>query len=329
MLRSNSGWRGGTPTLQVLSATAVELGGEEVTARMAADFRASGAARFALEADVTRPWIVDAVESAPPGAVADWTFEPQAGRTQRLAIRLSQGVSPAKPLRLVITARRPFSPVLQKLGVDHLAPLRFRGATDDKRLVAVRPAEPYALKLSGAERIERLAADNLSPTELGLFAEPPKDLLFECDAGAGALRVSLIGREAKLSGTIHIDAAVGEGALRETCRLRCLPQSAGVERVLVQFFPRRQTAPRWTISGDEVSARKWSDREQTKAGWDASLETWELTLRHPKSTPFEITAVREVSAAEAAPASAGSEPLCADAGLFAGGNAADGKPGPA
>ncbi len=31
----------GAPTLQVLSATAVELGGEEVTARMAADFRAT------------------------------------------------------------------------------------------------------------------------------------------------------------------------------------------------------------------------------------------------------------------------------------------------
>ncbi len=135
------------PTLQVLSATAVDVGGEEVAARVAADFRVTGAARFTLEADVARPWIVDSVESTPPGGVADWTLEPQPGRTQRLAIRLSRGLSPAKPLRLLIMARRSFSAVLQKLGVDHLTPLRFRDATDDKRLVAVRPDEPYALKL--------------------------------------------------------------------------------------------------------------------------------------------------------------------------------------
>ncbi len=134
-------------------------------------------------------------------------------------------------------------------------------------------------------------------------------MLFECDARAGALRVSLIGREAKYSGTIHIDAAVGEAGLRETCVLRCVPQAGRVQRVLVQFFPRRRSAPRWSMGGDEVSARKWSDHEQTKAGWDASLETWELTLRHPKSTPFEITALREVSAAEATSASAGGGPF--------------------
>ena len=63
------------------------------------------------------------------------------------------------------------------------------------------------------------------------------------------------------------------------------------------------------MAGDEVSPRKWSDREQTKAGWDASLETWELTLRHPKRTPFEITAVRQIAAAEATSASAGGGPM--------------------
>ncbi len=301
-----------TPSLQALGATAVELGGEEVTARVAADFRVTETARFSLAADVSRPWIIDSVESMPPGAVADWTLEPETGPSQTLAIRLRRGLSPVKPLRLLITARRPFSAALQKLGVDHLAPLRFRDAAADKRLVAVRAADSYALKLSGAEQIERLGVDNLSPTELELFAQPPKDLLFACDARASSLRVSLIKREAKYSGTIRINAAVGEGVLRETCLLRCLPQSGLVNRVLVQFFPRRDTAPRWSLGGEEVFARKWSRHEQTMAGWDASLETWELTLRRPRNAAFEITAVREVSSPEAksAPASAaGSGPL--------------------
>ncbi len=155
-----------------------------------------------------------------------------------------------------------------------------------------------------------------------------KDLLFECDARASALRVSLVGQEAKYSGTIQIDAAVGDGALRETCLCVALPQSGRVDRVLVQFFPRREPAPRWTMGSEELSARKWSDREQTTAGWDASLETWELTLRRPRSTPFEITAVREVSAAEAAPASAGGgEPLVLTLASLPEATQSDGNPG--
>ena len=311
MLRSSCWLARRTPTLQVLSATAVELGGEEVTARMAADFRAGGAARFALEADVTRPWIVDAVESAPPGAVADWTFEPQAGRTQRLAIRLSQGAVAGQAAAVGdYGAAALLAACCKSWAVDHLAPLRFRGVTDDKRLVAVRPAEPYALKLSGAERIERLAADNLSPTELELFAEPPKDLLFECDARDRRVAGVADRPGGEVSGTIHIDAAVGEGVLRETCRA-ALPAAIGPALIgcSCSSFRAARRLPVGPSAATSCSARKWSDREQTKAGWDASLETWELTLRHPKSTPFEITAVREVPAAEAAPVRAGGEPF--------------------
>ena len=44
-----------------------------------------------LEADVARPWIIDAVESMPPGAVADWTLEPQTGRTPTAGDPVGQG----------------------------------------------------------------------------------------------------------------------------------------------------------------------------------------------------------------------------------------------
>ena len=61
-------------TLQVLSATAIDLGTEEVTARVAADFRLTEGVRSAIAADVARHWTIDAVESTPPEAVADWSL---------------------------------------------------------------------------------------------------------------------------------------------------------------------------------------------------------------------------------------------------------------
>ena len=135
--------------------------------------------------------------------------------------------------------------------IDDLLPVRFRNAADGKQLIAVRPAASYALKLSGAERIKQLRADDLTAAELALLANPPQDLLFEYDARANRLEVALVAQKAKYAGTIQIDAALDDGVLRESCRLRCVPESGRVDRVLVQFFPRRDTAPRWTLGGDD------------------------------------------------------------------------------
>ena len=229
-------------TLQVLSATAIDLGTEEVTARVAADFRLTEGARLAIAADVAQHWTIDAVESTPPEAVADWSLDSQPGGGQRLAIRLATGLSPIKPLRLAITARRLVVERNRGLRIDDLLPVRFGNAADGKQLIAVRPAATYALKLSGAERLKQLGADDLNPAELALLAGPPQDLLFEYDARASRLEIALVPQRAKYAGTIQIDAALEDGLLRESCRLRCVPESGRVDRLLVQFFPRRDTA---------------------------------------------------------------------------------------
>lgn len=289
-------------TMQATTATALELGGEEVAARVASEFRVAEAARFTLEADVSRQWIIDTVESTPSGAVADWTVDPGVGRNQLLTIRLGNGLSPAKSLRLTITARRLFAPSIQKLSGDDLFPVRFRGITDARRLVALRAAASYALRLSGDEQLRRLRPDRLASPESELFAEPPRDVLFEYGAKANALEVALAVQKAQYSGTIQIDATVGETGLRENFEIRCAAQSGRVDRVLVELYPRRDKEPRWSLDSDDdqqVSARKWSDEEQQTAGVENAVEIWDLALRRPRSAPFVITAVRELVASRA------------------------------
>ena len=193
------------------SATAIDLGTEEVAARVAADFRVTEGARLAIAADVAQRWTIDAVESTPPEAVADWSLSPQPGRGQRLTIRLATGLSPTRPLRLAIAKVVGDTPCADHrtgssahgvcgLHTDDLLPVRFRDAADGKQLVAVRPAASYALKLSGAERIKQLRADDLTAAELALWANPPQDLLFEYDARANRLEVALVAQKAEHAG---------------------------------------------------------------------------------------------------------------------------------
>src|SRR5690606_12897200 len=114
-----------------------------------------------------------------------------------------------------------------------------------------------------------------------LFALPPQDLLFQQDDRANSLKISLADKPPKYAGTIQIDAMVDDGVAREQCTVRCVPESGRVDRVLIHFLPRRETAPRWTLGGEDdrqISARKLSADEQTAAGWNSAAETWEVKL---------------------------------------------------
>jgi hypothetical protein len=286
---------------QLTSGTVVELGRGEASARVAADFRIAEGAQFSLEADLSAQWLLDSVESVPAEAIDDWSLEKQEGNRRKLLIQLAKALAPDRPLRLIIAARRPRFSLRQKLALDELVPLRFRGAADSKRLVAVRAAEAYQLEVAGAEQLRQVDVRSLEASELELFAEPPRGLLFEDGPGAADLRVSLGSRKPGYAATIEVEAGVGDATLQESYTLHCVPEAAEISRVLVHFSHPRDVPLRWTLGSEDprqLSARPLSIDEQTAAAVDADQETWEIKLLRPRSTPFEIRAEREVKLAD-------------------------------
>ncbi len=285
--------------VKVATGTAVVLGSREMTAEVRADFRTADARRFVLEADVARQWLIDSVETLPPDALDDWQAQRRGGGRRQLTIRLAKALSPNRPVRLLIAARRLLSPLGRELGVGDLAPLRFTAPAEGKRLMAVDAVSPYRLKLTAAERLHRVHPRSLDAAELELFAELPRNLLFENEASSADLRISLEAEKPGYRGEIEVEAVVGHGRLRESYLLSCTPESTRVDRVLVHFFPRRDVPLRWTLDEEvqQLSARPLSIDEQAAAGLAPEGETWELTLRRPRSQPFEIRVVRQVKLA--------------------------------
>jgi hypothetical protein len=314
--------------VEMTEAAAIDLDGQEATARIAAQFRATGEAQPSIEADVSPRWAVDVVESVPPGGVADWSIEPRAGGRQRLTIQCAPALSTQRPVQLAIIARRLFGSSAEQLARADLPPVNFRGAAG-KRFVAVRPTGPYTMKLNGDARLKRLVPDDFTPAQLALFPTKPLDLLFESNARADSLAISLVPQRAKYAAAIKVDASLHDRVLREKIQVHCVPQACQVDRLLVRLYPRRDAPLEWMLSGtksgvslvtaagapavppalvaaaapqesdaaapqdDRVSARRWSREEEKAAGVDSSLETWELTLHHPQTSPFELAAWRE------------------------------------
>ncbi len=293
--------------VDVLAGAAIELDGQQATARVAAQFHIANDTRLAIDADVAPGWIIDSVESVPPGGVADWSVEPRRDGRQRLAIQLATGLSPQQPVRLAIAARRPLAasgerlsdgvPLFgtssadrnplsghclfqamahrdEKCGLNFgdLPPLHFRGLARCRQLVAVRPIGAYAMKVHGDEHLKRLEPDDLAPSELALLAAKPRDLLFERDERSDSLAVSLAAQEPQYAGSIRVDASLGDRKLHEKFSLRCAAELDRVDQVLVRLFPRRDATVRWTIiCGAGVPP---AQAAETAAPQDVSARQW-------------------------------------------------------
>ena len=219
--------------VDMLAGSVIELDGQQATARTTAQLHISNDTRFVIEAGVVPSWIVDSVESVPSGGVADWSAEPQKDGGQQLAMRLAAGLSPQQPVRLAITARRPFAPSNEKLEIGDLPPVCFPGAARSRQLVAVRPIGDYAMKVQGDERLKRFEPDDLVPSEAALLAAKPRDLLFERNDRSSSLAVSLVRREPKASEPIRgqprraSSRPVAPSAWIGDCRLESRHQTDG------------------------------------------------------------------------------------------------------
>ena len=182
-----------------------------MSSRIAIDFRTGEGPVFSLEADVLPNWTIDSVESRPTDGLDDWTLN-RSGDGQKLSIRLARPLSSARPLRLIVSARRLYASPGRNLGIDDVVPLRFDGLSESTRWVELRASGSNELHFTAGDRLRRAEVKDLTPAELDLFAEPPGDMLFRDDSGAAGMRLSLESRRPTYSAKIGVEAVAGDAA---------------------------------------------------------------------------------------------------------------------
>lgn len=279
--------------VRLTSGTTVELGSGEITAKTVAELSVAEGELFQLEADIGRQWLIDSVRSDPPEVLGDgWSVKRD---TRRLMLQLDQALSPARPIRLIVSGRRLHSPLGRPLTIQDLTPLEFLNVLGQRHLLAMRTVEPYRLKLEGTDQLTRVLPGTLQPAEQRLFLQPPGEILLQTDAGAKRLKVSLATPKPSYSATLAVEATLTERTLAESYRLRIVPDDAHIDRLRVHFSVPRAESPTWSIGNrgdDPHSTRRLSATEQAAAGLDTQGETWEIAFATPKASPFEIGAAR-------------------------------------
>ena len=156
--------------IQAVSATTTRIGQGKMSSRVATDFRTGGGPVFLLEADVLPNWTIDSVESRPIDGLDDWTLD-RSGGTARLSIRLARPLSSARPLRLIVSARRLYAFPGRNLGIDDFVPLRFVGLAESKRWVDLSASGGNELQFTSGDHLRRTDVKDLTAAELDPFED--------------------------------------------------------------------------------------------------------------------------------------------------------------
>jgi hypothetical protein len=281
--------------LQLTSATTVDLSGDEARAAYLADIAADSGERFELVADISGDWIIDSVQSSPPGLIADWDRTRSASGAGRLVIQLARAVTPERPLRLNVQATRRRAPLGDTLTAGNLEVLRFEGVVPKRRLMLVRPSGQYRLDLEGAEVVTRLDPTRLAPTDRSLVGDAPRGLLFVLDEGADDLKLRLLQEKPRFSAAVQARALVGNDELTESYRLHISPESGELDKLRVYFSRGREAGFTWLVEDNpsyEVIARRLPADEHAAIGARPGAEVWELSFRPALAEPIEMVISR-------------------------------------
>lgn len=273
--------------------TTIDLELNSLRAEIMGDFSCSVGQHFLLEADVPHAWTLDGIDSEPANRVEDYRFVAFDTGHKRLQIRLTRPLTPQRPTRLIVRARRTQAFVLS---AEDLRPLRFHNLGNVTSLIAIAPDPSLRLDVAGDVHVERMDADSVPPGQAELVRPRGGGILFRDSHHADTLTVKITREDPTFTVQQHVLAEVTADTLTETYRLQCTPESSSLNRFVVFLTEQRQEPVSWTLEADGnalLSARMLTNEERQQTRFSQAGEAWEFVLRQPQQQPFTLHGTRK------------------------------------
>ncbi len=271
----------------VRQGTTAKVGPTSVNAIHVADFVSSGSQQFALEMETSNNWTIDLIETSPPDLIEEWT----PGRV--IQLRLRKALTPDRPLRVIVNGHRRGMPANSRLKGQDLRFCVFRGVKVERSVVAVGAESPYQVHLSGDADLTRMGSTELTDLEGEQITWQAGGVAYVDGPAADNLVIEFSTDPPKFAADIHIQSDVGGSEIAHAVRVRCVPESSSIDRLLVHFSLPSETDLRWLLNDDDeaLTARRLTLEEQQQAGTHGG-ETWEVKLPSQQDAPFDLTANR-------------------------------------
>jgi len=286
-------WRGPDPRIEVVldrdpprtvarAATTVSVSETVISAQFAAQLSATGGDVFTVRLQRDPNWIVDSIETLP----ADNLLEVVAPRARGLdrELRLRRPLS-STPTKIVVKAHRGTP---EALSGSELRPVRLEEVDLKQHLVAVGVEAPLQMAVSHDAGLTRVQTPSLSTTDRELLGSADADLLYMDGVAADGARIMFRRAPPDFDGQISISALAEDETLKLSYILRCEPVSPRLSQVRVHFSEPPPATMLWNVVGEAPTALSARPVPEDQS-------EWEITLRRPRSVPFEIHATTSVS----------------------------------
>ena len=280
--------------LRETSGTQLVIDGTKISAVMTAELESLGGNYFAVEAQIPRRWIVDAVEVQPADSFSDRTLTADGPNRQLLRLNLQRALheDALRPLRVVIRAHHRLPSANQPFEADFYRVATFADVHAARRLAAVRTTEAGArLQWIGDERLTRLDPLQLPEAEMRLFEAVPGTILFADDAESSGLAAQLATAAPAFRMEVNLEARVAKRQTQQALAMRCIPESSPVGELVVRLSPRPAGAIDWKLTGDDQRELSVTPLSAAPAdGAEGADAVYRLALVPPRSAPFEVAA---------------------------------------
>ncbi len=275
-------------TPKVDYGVAVEMAGDQITARQKVLLETEEGEHFQVVGEVMPAWGIDSIQADQAEAISDWQVTPK----RQLVVDLKQPISSEDPLLLTVSARRLESTEDTVYRCSDMIPVDFSSARLGTALVALRAVEPFQLEVDGTESVEQRDPWDLSTRQQQLFPEPPNGKIYVRGSGDEELTIQIRPRRAAYSGEIDSVVSVEGRQATERFVFRINPEAIRLDDVLIELPARPGVPIRWECTpGDEARpATGESPADSPKNG--LPMQRWEFRLHPSRSEPFEIVATR-------------------------------------
>ena len=273
----------------IRAGSSLTLADPNLNGRLVVEWSFAHGAAHRLTGKLAPGWIVEALETIPADALADWYIDRRSNE-QEIEIQLSRAATAARNVTVIVTARLQRFNLTEPISADVMKMVKWDDAKPTRHLLTFESNEPYAVVPIG--KLPEVVSDTFDTSDRQLLDETTENKIFDItDAGQNA-GVQLTVRRGQFAAHIEVETIYENEVLRQDYRVSAEPKSGPIDRMLVYSTIPLGDNTRWIDqpSNAPIAAAKLHQNDPQRASLPTAGEVWLLRLPQPTSRPVQVAA---------------------------------------
>lgn len=269
--------------------TLVELQDREISAEVMAEFLRNGSDQHSIEADVPSSWSIQSVTSKPLESIRDWHIE-RRGEQQVLNIRLMAGLSPSRPLQLIVRGQRSRGDVPQRVQLRQLQMLVPRNSILEQEWMRLSTDSDKGVRIQGS--ISRVKPAELARVTAMEGSNPHNGPTIDLLASSPDGVVSISPMQTQATAEVEVSINLDQHSTVVHYRFGCQPHGGSSNPLRLVFSTPLPAKLRWRDSetGHQLVANPVLVNTPDFPVGNLGSQVWELYNLSNTRGPFQCEA---------------------------------------